>query len=106
MNKGTQTPLRFYSIDYFFRLAAVYIYGYFVCEFLLHVLQDHAIITFSPLSPLYIFPILSGFAAVLMGIMYPLLDCWFYGKPLKKGWHWVLRCCGGFLGVSYAACVC
>ncbi|KAI8917414.1 insulin-induced protein-domain-containing protein [Entophlyctis helioformis] len=52
-------------------------------------------------------PLSSGLAACLVGTLYPLLDHLLLNpvdaKLLKRTWSSTLRCCGGFIGVSYAA---
>lgn len=52
-------------------------------------------------SPILL-PIACGIASVLIGVTYPLADT-FLKHKVKRDWSAVIRCCGGFIGVNYAA---
>ncbi|KAJ8324419.1 hypothetical protein O5D80_006675 [Batrachochytrium dendrobatidis] len=52
-------------------------------------------------------PLSCGLSACLMGTLYPLLDQWLLSRQqvlgVRRDWSSALRCCGGFIGISYAA---
>ncbi|KAI8823568.1 insulin-induced protein-domain-containing protein [Fimicolochytrium jonesii] len=50
-------------------------------------------------------PLCCGSSALLIGTLHPLLDYALFGRPHKynRDWSSVMRCCGGFIGVNYAA---
>jgi hypothetical protein len=113
-----------------YRMLLVYLFGYLLSLTILHLQLEHGIIQF-PMNTIYQsfflrggyawIPRICGLAAVLVGFGLPWLDIFFSSdeessssvSPVKfsrqqqdKGWSTVFRCCGGFIGINYAACVC
>ncbi|KAJ3095819.1 Insulin-induced protein 2 protein [Phlyctochytrium planicorne] len=50
-------------------------------------------------------PLCCGFSGCLVGTAYPLMDHVLLRRPhkVRREWSSVIRCCGGFIGVNYAA---
>ncbi|TPX32422.1 hypothetical protein SmJEL517_g04463 [Synchytrium microbalum] len=75
-----------------------------------HLQKEHDVTRYPADSTLLLstaswIPFTCGIAACGVGTLYPWMDVWCTGKPhvVKQEWSSVLRCCGGFIGVNYAA---
>ncbi|TPX56888.1 hypothetical protein PhCBS80983_g04217 [Powellomyces hirtus] len=92
------------------KAVALFALGFIFSVIIDHFQQEHDITRY-PRNVSQLFdtvfwvPLNCGFGACLVGTLYPILDYRIFGRPhkYKRDWPNVLRCCGGFIGVNYAA---
>ncbi|KNC98365.1 uncharacterized protein SPPG_06073 [Spizellomyces punctatus DAOM BR117] len=88
------------------RAVALFALGFGISVMIDHFQQEHDITRY-PRNVKQLFstaswvPLSCGFAACLVGTLYPILD-YYFSHRYNIGWSNVLRCCGGFIGVNYA----
>ncbi|RKO89849.1 insulin-induced protein family, partial [Blyttiomyces helicus] len=92
------------------RALVLFLLGFAFSVIIDHLQKEHGITRYpSDVSQLFDsaswVPISCGLSAVLVGTLYPVLDWTWGARPhrFNREWSSVLRCCGGFIGVNYAA---
>ncbi|KAI9354869.1 insulin-induced protein family, partial [Zopfochytrium polystomum] len=97
-------------LHYVPRALLLFALGFLFAVIIDHLQKEHNITRYPPNIPKLFssaswMPLCCGFAGCLVGTLYPYLDTFFLQRPqrLRREWSSVIRCCGGFIGVNYAA---
>ncbi|KAJ3101204.1 Insulin-induced protein 2 protein [Phlyctochytrium bullatum] len=92
------------------RAVVLFALGFLFSIIIDHLQKEHNITRYPPhhsqvFSTASWVPLCCGFSGCLVGTVYPLSDVLLLKKPQKvrREWASVIRCCGGFIGVNYAA---
>jgi hypothetical protein len=90
------------------RISILFFLGLLFSIIIDHLQAQHNITSYPTtptiLSSTHWLPLVSGFSAILVAFCFPLLDLTVGKKErVKRDWSSVIRCCGGFIGVNYAA---
>ncbi|KAI8838672.1 insulin-induced protein family, partial [Chytridium lagenaria] len=92
------------------RLLTLFSLGFIFSVIIDHLQKEHNITRY-PANVSKVFrtaswvPLCCGLSGCLVGTVYPWIDALLLKRPqrVRREWSSVIRCCGGFIGVNYAA---
>ncbi|KAJ3227425.1 Insulin-induced protein 1 protein [Clydaea vesicula] len=104
LNSKVEDETKFYLIDFLSKQSLLFGLGVLFSIIITTLLNQHNISrTINKNNEQLWLPIVCGFSASFVGSIFPFFDHYFGISNFKSDWSGVIRCCGGFFGVNYAA---